>query len=267
MSTLPLKVPGTSANLKRPFSNAMAPVRRAPERTGEFRARERQGLSADPAAVLERRALVPSARRVEAALSLHREVERVGAGDPAELQVEGKCPVRFEFARVEGDPGQLSLRSGREVAVIDRAALEFERADAPAGGGFGRRVRAGCRLTAEPRPVGGSVWIEDQPHAGVRRRNLVHVRRVEDAGPGNADAQLADRDERRLAEPRRLRDREPPDVDRRRREEAEAEGFDRRGQPGGVLDPPGDHPARKRGAGADPQHGEGRQRDERYDGR
>ena len=70
-----------------------------------------------------------------------------------------------------------------------------------------------------------------------------------------------------VAEPGRLRDREPADVDRRRREEADAEGLDRGRQARGVLDPARDHPARERRARADPQDGEGRQRDERDGGR
>ena len=49
--------------------------------------------------------------------------------------------------------------------------------------------------------------------------------------------------------------------------QADAEGPDRCRQACRVFDPARDHPARERRAGADPQDGEGRQRDERDGGR
>ena len=164
-------------------------------------------------------------------------------------------------------PVSCRVRSGREVAVVDRAALELERADAPAD-----RLRGGAAA-----PGAGSPPSFDQlavPSGLTTSRTVASETEIVSTsetskmlGPGNAQAQPADRDEGLVAEPGRLRDREPADVDGGRREEPEAERLDRRRQPRGVLDPARDHPARERRARADPQDGEGRQRDERDGGR
>jgi hypothetical protein len=85
--------------------------------------------------------------------------------------------------------------------------------------------------------------------------------------PRATKAQAPDREEWLVAEYRWLRDRETANVRRRRREEAELQGLDRRRETDGISNRARNHAAHQLGACPDPENEEDRQRDERDGGR
>jgi hypothetical protein len=105
------------------------------QRTDQFDARERQGLAAGPAAKIECSRLVLPRFDIEPPASLHCIVDRVGAEHATEPELEWKLGCGRDVARGEADPRQLPARVRTLVAVVDRAALEVERAEEPVSRG------------------------------------------------------------------------------------------------------------------------------------
>ncbi len=198
------------------------------KRAGELGARKRQRIATQPAAIFERARVVPAGVGIQAPLAFNREVDGVRAGEAAELQFERKRGPWRDLLRVRLDSSELPLRAGRGIAIVDRAALELERAERPARrfGGRGRRARR--RLRKELRPIADAVGADAQPRRRLRNgHGLEPVGHAQQPAPGKRCLDATDLEQGLIPEARRLGDRELADVETRRRKEADAQA-DRR---------------------------------------
>ena len=110
-SMRPAKRPGTSANSKRPSAALATPDAPSyvacPSVPASSAPASGKGSPPSQPRNFECRSLVLPGRGVDAALSFHRKVGRIGSEDAAGLQVEGKPLAGLDVIRRERDAGEL----------------------------------------------------------------------------------------------------------------------------------------------------------------